>query len=321
MKLNLNSQFLLYLLCISIVSCSTDNIAEEVLNDEEQGETDPIPNPEENSARLAAKALYEDYYQASITTTEVPWTGNEASCDAGSVPKGTIDKILMRLEYYRKAVGLNNEITEDATKSAKAQQTALMMNANNALEHFPPNSWKCYTADGDEGAGKSLLALTRNAEAIDAYIQDQGSANGPVGHRRWLLWPRLQEIGIGNTDRSNAIWVLGDSGPVPVDNPEFIAWPPEGYVPANLAFPRWSFSVASADFSTTTVSMKDADGASIQLSLETLSNDFGDRTIVWVPEGISTNAADTSYTVTLKDVGIGGELTTFEYEVILFDAE
>ena len=66
----------------------------------------------------------------------------------------------------------------------------------------------------------------------------------------------------------------------PGDAPEFITWPPEGYIPAKMVFPRWSFSIANADFTGTKVSMKDKNGTSIALQLEELDNEFGDRTIV-----------------------------------------
>ena len=228
----------------------------------------------------------------------------------------------MRLEYYRRAVGLNNTIAENDSKSLKAQQAALMMNANGQLNHNPPGGWKCYTDDGKDGAGNSLLTMTRNAEAVDSYIRDQGANNGPVGHRRWLLWPKLQEIGIGNTDQSNAIWVLGNPGPVPNDAPEFISWPPQGYIPDNMVFPRWSFSIAGADFTSTKVSMKNESGQNVSLQLEELNNQFGDRTIVWMPQSINTNIAeDTKYTVSLEDVNIDNELRDYAYEVILFDPE
>lgn len=311
---------LLCILLLAMGSCSTDAPDDDSPQSQEQG-TDENPAPEDNAARLAAKQLYEDLYLSSSSTpSDNPWTGDEPSCNPGSIPTATRDKILMRLDYYRKAVGLNNTIAEDTDKSAKAQEAALMMNSNNALDHFPPNSWKCYTPGGDEAAGKSLLALTRNAEAINAYIRDQGSNNGPVGHRRWLLWPRLQEIGIGNTDRSNAIWVIGNAGSVPADSPEFIAWPPKGYVPNNLVFPRWSFSLADADFTAATVSMTDEDGNSVSLSLEPLNSDFGDLTIVWVPQGISTNnTTDTTYMISLENVVLNGVPNSYMYEVTLFD--
>lgn len=276
------------------------------------------------TAREAAKKLYEDFYLASRSTgDDTAWVGgNASSCDAGSVPQATMDKIFGRIAYFRKAVGLHNTIAENASKSEKAQEASLMMKSNGTLDHSPPNSWSCFTEAGREGAGNSLLTQTRNAEAIDSYIRDAGASNGPVGHRRWLLWPRLQEIGVGNTDATNAIWVLGNSGTPPADAPSFISWPPQGYVPKQFAYPRWSFSVAGADFTSTSISMRDQNNQGIALTVETLDNAYGDRTIVWVPElNPSALTSDTFYYVSLENVGMDGEMVDFEYEVVLFDVD
>ena len=279
--------------------------------------------PIEESAKLAAQKLYEEYYLASASdTNDNAWTGSEPSCDPGGVPQSTKDKIFMRLAYFRKAAGLHNEITENLMKSEKAQQAALMMHANNKLDHFPPDTWKCYSTEGKDGAGSSLLAMSKNAEAIDTYIRDHGTANGPVGHRRWLLWPRLQEIGVGNTDVSNAIWVLGNAGTPPSDAPDFIAWPPEGYVPTQVVYPRWSFSIKDADFTATQISMKDSKDNFISITIEELDNAYGDRTIVWVPEGINSSSSEGElYTVTIKSVKVADELLDFEYTTILFSTD
>ncbi len=304
-------------LLLFYMSCEKDSPTSEEVPKEEV-EMDPT----EITARTDAKEFYETHYEASRSSTgDVAWTGDEPSCNPGSVPQATIDKILLRLAYFRKAVGLNNTIEENPTKSEKAQQAALMMLANGVLEHFPPDNWKCFSSAGKEGAGNSLLTTARNAEAVDSYIKDNGDFNGPVGHRRWLLWPNLQEIGIGNTANANAIWVLGNAGAPPEDAPEYIAWPPKGYVPKQVVYPRWSFSIAGADFTGTQVSMKDASGESMALQIEELDNGFGDRTIVWVPQGINTGAnEDVSYTVTLNNVEVDGDMKDYEYTVVLFDA-
>ena len=310
------SRMTVMLLFLLFASCEKDAGTNDDIPKEE-GEKDPT----ENTARVAAKNLFEDYYEASKSTTEdIAWTGDEPSCDPGSVPQTTMDKIFMRLAYFRRAAGLNNTVEENTTKSEKAQQAALMMHANNKLDHFPPDTWKCFSATGKEGAGNSLLTTARNAEAIDSYLRDAGPDNGPVGHRRWLLWPTLQEIGVGNTANANAIWVLGNAGTPPSDAPEFIAWPPEGYTPKQFVYPRWSFSIKGADFTGAEVSMKDALGNSIALTVEALDNAYGDRTIVWVPEGVNTNVMDdTSYTVTLTNVGVNDETRSYEYTVTIFD--
>jgi len=300
-------------LTFSLGSCSKD----ATILDEGEGQITPV----NLTARNAAQKLYQDYYMGSKTeSADIAWSGDEPSCNAGTVPQKTMDKIFMRIAYFRKAVGLTNTISENETKSDKAQHAALMMKSNGMLNHSPPDSWSCFTAKGKDGAGNSLLTQTRNAEAVDAYMRDAGAANGPVGHRRWLLWPRLQEIGVGNTDNTNAIWVLGNAGTRPADAPEFISWPPKGYVPKQFAYPRWSFSIANADFTATSITMKDANNKSVALNIEELNNIYGDRTIVWIPS-INTNSLmeDTVFKVSLKNVGVGDEMKDFDYEVILFD--
>ena len=313
-----------------LTSCSKDADPTEQ-QEIEQGTSDPADgnpvdqqeNEEEttDSARLTAKNLYTDYYETSRSdSSDSQWSGDEASCAPGTVPEDVKTKIFSRLAYFRKAASLHNDISENTVKSEKAQHAALMMQANNTLDHFPPESWKCYSPEGKEGAGNSLLTTAKNAEAIDSYMRDAGAANGPVGHRRWLLWPNLQEIGIGNTNKANAIWVLGNAGTPPADAPEYIVWPPKGYAPRQLVYPRWSFSIKDADFSGAQVSMKDDTDTPIPLTVEELDNQFGDRTIVWVPEGIQTTASeDIAYTVTITDVEVNGETRNFTYAVIIFD--
>ena len=308
------------------VSCSKDSETDSDKENSQAGGPDS-ENPETgkpetgNANKAKAQQLYADYYKASQNTeSDISWTGSVPECRPGTVPQETLEKIFLRLSYFRKAVGLNNGIANNTTKSEKAQKAALMTHANGTLEHYPPSDWKCFTADGDEAAGKSLLTTTKNAAAIDSYIRDQGSDNYPVGHRRWLLWPRLQEIGVGNTSSYNAMWVIGNPGTRPADTPEFIAWPPQGYLPKQLAYPRWSFSIAKADFENTEISMRVKNGENIALEIEELTGIYGDNTIVWGPD-VNTNALteDTTYTISLNNVVIEGSLKDFEYEVTLFD--
>ncbi|PKA98472.1 Cysteine-rich secretory protein family protein [Flavobacteriaceae bacterium MAR_2009_75] len=291
-------------------------------NDEPTLENEELSIDLSNSARLEAINLYQDFYLASSTSTSSElWTGDEPSCNPGTTPQTIKDKIFLRLDYYRKAVGLNNTLTENDSKSTKAQDAALMMHANGSLNHFPPNSWKCFTDAGKEAAANSLLTSISGAAAIDSYIRDQGAENAAVGHRRWLLWPRLQEMGIGNTSRYNALWVIGNPGTTPADAPDFIAWPPEGFIPKQVVYPRWSFSIANADFSTTTVRMRYKNGGAVSLQTEELSGAFADNTIVWQPDfNLNIIDSDTVFVVTLNSVGINGEETDFEYEVVVIDA-
>jgi uncharacterized protein YkwD len=297
------------------LGCSKDDGPEGPLSDTE-GVVD-----EDNPERIAAKQLYQSLYVTSTTQNADPsWSGNFDDCDAGQTADLTRHKILQRVSYYRNMVGLENTITENTQKSSMAQQTAYLMAANNRLDHNPGTDWKCYSEDGKTGARNSLLTTAHNAEAVDAYIRDRGANNGPVGHRRWLLFPRLTEIGIGNTSQSNALWVLGNYGPVPDNAPEFIAWPPKGYVPSHLVFERWSFSVAQADFSEAQVKVTNARNQEFALTVEELVDGFGDPTIVFIPQDLETDiTGDIPYTVTISNVQVNGETKEYSYTVTLFN--
>ncbi len=278
------------------------------------------PTAVANAARDAAKKAYNDLYVASALTN-MGWTGSTAGCVAGTTPQATKDKVLMRIKYFRTMAGLNNTVTMNATKSAKSQDMALMSKANGTLDHYPPTTWLCYTADGKEAAGKANLAMgNAGPNAVVAYIKDDGSNNYFVGHRRWLLFPKLKEVGTGDTDNTNVLWVVGDAGTTPADMPAFVAWPPQGYVPAPVVYPRWSFSIPGADFTNTTVTMKNAAGTAVTIVMEELNNGgFGDRTIVWKPQGITLNSADDqTYKVTLTGVKVGAVLKDYSYDVIVF---
>ncbi|MHC1706977.1 MAG: Ig-like domain-containing protein [Bacteroidales bacterium] len=262
-------------------------------------------------------AAYQSQYLGS-NLANCGWTGNVANCDAGGVSQDSHDKVVQRINYYRRLVGLPGDITLDATKNAKCQKAALIMKANNQLSHFPPNSWTCWTVDGNDAAGNSNIALgMHSVHAVTGYIDDFGASNKAVGHRRWLLYSKAKVMGDGSTDNSNAIWVMGNSSnPLPSSMPEFVAYPPKGYVPGPLVFDRWSFSIPNADFAAATVTMKDGSGQNVTLTIINREEGYGDNTVVWEPDGINTNGPnDVSYTVTVGAVKVGGTDKSFTYTV------
>ena len=295
---------------ISFVACSNDDDGSNDFN-----------NIADNPEKLAATQLYQDFYLASeMNPGEQKWQNVDvSSCQPGDLTSTFKDNFLLRTMYFRRAAGLQNTITENQGKSNKAQQAALMMEANGTLDHFPPASWNCFTADGSNAAANSNLSNIGDISTIDLYINDQGSSNYAVGHRRWILWPRLQEIGIGSTSDANAMWVIGNAASPPADAPEFISWPPEGYLPSRFAFQRWSFSKAGANFNEASVSMENENGNSVTVVTEDLQAGFGDPTIVWRPSIPNNIQDDVSYTVFIDNVKISGETLSFEYQVTLFN--
>jgi hypothetical protein len=282
-----------------------------------------------------------DHYHCEYVPSEgflvdMNWTGDTGTCDAGTVSQTFQDDTLRRINYFRALTGLSDEVTFDATKNAKAQEAALIMAANCGLSHAPISEhpeWDCQSADGDEGAAASNLALGTGADntgpdAIDGFIADPGAFNEPVGHRRWLLYPPSVEMGNGGIPydpqcSAASVWVLGDYGPRP-PSPEWVAWPNAGFAPYSLAFDRWSFSLVGADFDAATVTMTH-DGGNVPLAIvhPTLSSPqggFGDPTIVWEPTGIASGAPsdDETYEVTIAGI-VGAPQTSYSYDVTLMN--
>jgi hypothetical protein len=120
---------------------------------------------------------------------------------------------------------------------------------------------------------------------------------------------------------ANALLVWGPrSRERPQTRDGFVAWPPPGYVPYPVVYPRWSFSYPDADFSQATVSMTYNDeGIPITVSAPAIG--FGENTVVWEPQipiGVPPER-DLWYWVHLNDVLINGVSTDYTYVVILFD--
>ena len=178
-----------------------------------------------------------------------------------------------------------------------------MMSANDGAAHNPPDTWDCYTADGAEAAAASNLSYRSNGwDAVYGQMRDHGINNGGAGHRRWILFPKTEEMGTGDIpaggayESARALWVFDGnfSAPRPAVRDFYVAWPPPGYVPYQVVFPRWSFSFSEADFSAATVSMTE-DGSPIPVVTETVVNGAGEPTIVWVPNGLDAGQFSTSW--------------------------
>lgn len=288
--------------------------------------------------RADVASFFKTVYRASEGIS-AQWTGSITGCVAGMTSAAYEEATLLRVNYYRAMTGLPADIVLDPSLNPKCQDAALMMIAEGNLSHNPPTSWACYTADGAEAAAKSNISIgNAGPSAVMSQFRDEGSSNYYVGHRRWILYPRLVTIGTGSTtarnnfyNGSNALWVIGNYGERS-SSPEFVAWPPPGYVPYQVVYPRWSFSVnggpRSVDLSNATVVMTRG-GSNVQLRMESLFPAFGtgsfvgDHTIVWVPSGIPTSAPsqDITYQVTISQVLVDGTAQQYAYEVTLIDPD
>ena len=285
--------------------------------------------------REAVKNFFQSVY---LSSEGVPsdWQGDIDGCNAGQTSPAFQQAALRRINWFRAMAGVPANVTFGAQYSAQAQQAALMMSANRQLNHYPPPAWQCYSTAGAEGAKLSNLYLGRTGSAaVSGFILDPGDNNGPVGHRRWILYPQTQMMGIGDVhpgsgsgfQSASALWVMDSNyfAARPITREEFVAWPPKGFAPYQVVYPRWSFSFPNANFSNAQVTMTE-NGSAIAVRLEPLA-DYADKTLVWIPGNYTHSdtwrkpAADTEYQVTIHNVIIGGQARTFTYSTTVFDPE
>jgi uncharacterized protein YkwD len=284
-----------------------------------------VVNPQD---RQASQRFFQQVYLAS-GNAPINWTGNHSTCNAGTTSQAFRDAVLLRINYFRAMAGVPAAITFSSEYSRKAQQGALMMSRNGQLNHSPPSSWICYTAEGAEAAGHSNLYLgTYSWGAIDGYMEDPGSGNSAAGHRRWILYPQTQMMGTGDIPSTgsywaaNALWVFDTNmrGARPHTREEYVAWPPPGYVPYQVVFPRWSFAYDEAGFSSATVAMT-RNGSGISVSVKPAVTGYGENTLVWEPNasfGVAPTS-DITYTVSVQHVLVGSTYQDFSYTVIVFE--
>ncbi len=262
---------------------------------------------------------YQTLYQSS-QVTDLGWTGDADKCSAGETSPQALQKTLDRINYFRHLVGLTTTVSIDTSLTKMCQEAALMMHRNNQLDHFPDSSWLCFSGGGRTAAGKSNLALgAHSANAIDLYMFDPGTNNWAVGHRRWILYTRAKDIGLGSTPRANAMYVIHNKIPAP-GAPAFIAYPSPSYFPAPLMPDRWSLSVPGANFSSAEVGMTDQEGREVPVMVNEIKNGFGDNTIVWEPDRMLIRGSlgtDRSYDIVVAGIVRGTDTFDVSYQTII----
>ena len=289
----------------------------------------------DTTSRERSRVFFNALYPAS-ENVPLGWTGSLTTGNSGTTSFESKQSVFLRINFFRAFAGVPAGVTNNATWSAMDQDAALMMSANTNVDHTPPSSWKFYSVSGATAAGKSNLSLSNcAAAAIASYMEDPGNVNTPVGHRRWILFPQTQQMGTGDIPATgsfyaaNAIWTLDlnhYADPRPTVRDGFVAWPPKGYVPYQLIYPRWSFSYPNADFSEASVSMT-RNGAYLPVTVQSRVQGYGENTLVFVPNNQNPDSwagpvnpgNDVGYHVTVSNVIVNNVAQSFNYDVIAFN--
>jgi hypothetical protein len=292
--------------------------------------------------REEVRSFYNAIYPAS-DNVPINSTANTGSCFAGTSSSDFKDAVARRINWFRAMAGIPANVIFNSVNNSNDQLAALIMSASTVtsgtnLSHTPTNGgvWQCWSSAGSNACNNSNLALGLDGpDAATGYIQDAGGNNTSVGHRRWILYPQTQIMGTGDIPQqgglyaANAVWVFDGHffDPRPATRTKYIAWPPSGYVPRQVVYPRWSFSYTNANLTNATVTMT-SNGVPISVAKDPIQGGFGEDTLVWVPMGLNAtnfqtvwpfNGSDTIYTVAISNVLFGANVSNFNYSVTVFD--
>lgn len=134
----------------------------------------------------------------------------------GELSDDTQNAALNMLKQIRYIAGISDEVTI-SEKYAKLTQAAAYINyANNELSHYPkqPQGVPVDLYElGAEGACQSNIAWASwsgcsiNETLVDSWMEDGDSHNiDRVGHRRWLLNPKMAATAFGAVDGANGTY-------------------------------------------------------------------------------------------------------------------
>lgn len=271
--------------------------------------------------RAEAIDEYKDNYLATdVNSQELGWTGNLATCDAGTISASSRDKFLQRLNFYRRLVGVE-EVSFDPVLNEKCQKGALLWLANHddPDKVLPPSgSWACYSQEGADAISSSMytaspasIPLINRTNPLDFFIE-----NGRFSWRQDLLSSKATTFGIGLTDNSFAIWDKGNESNPSILN-SFVAYPPAGFIPAILISKPWTFGVPGASFENATVQIIDVNNQSLPVNIVNTLIGSAETTLVFEPDGIITDShTDVSYTVTISGI-TGAPQSNYTYTTTL----
>lgn len=254
----------------------------------------------------------------TVNEKNLLWTGG-TNCTAGEISAEAKSIFLSQINYFRRMTGVSDAVVWNEEKNKHCQECAMMCAANVEINHHPPANWSCYSKTGASACGYSNLSsgpISMYWGHIAMYIDDFGESNYSVGHRRWLLNPFANELGIGATTQGTAVAVFPDYSKTTNSKTrdEFVAWPPRGYVPEQIIYPRWSFGAIDGNFDHAKVEMLDKDGRKIKLDVLKLSYGYAIPTIVWEPSFVNMTKGQ-RYEVIISNVKVQGQRMVYRYWV------
>ena len=184
---------------------------------------------------MVVSAIYADDVYTSAPNYSAPYY-------AGSLNQNLLNEALEELNYIRSLIGVPANVTLNDTYTNKAQHGAVLLDVIDTLTHTPsmPSdmSDEFYQLAYDATThGNLAMGVTSLGQSLKLYMDDSDASNiDRIGHRRWLMNPRMKQVGFGLSTRKHysATYVIEEA---PEDyekyqewhkwpiSDEFITWP------------------------------------------------------------------------------------------------
>ena len=196
--------------------------------------------------------------------SETPVNPNLPSVTApyaiGQVSPDYLDSGLRYLNFLRQLAGLSPVALSDHL-NVQAQYGAVLLAANDTLSHTPDKPADMDSAFYRMGAnacasgnlsmryGYEQSTLLQNA--LQGHMNEDSALNRlDLGHRRWLLDPKLGKTGFGIAESVTGRQYIT----VPVSDrsgtgaqPSYVLWPAQGQFPSNVFSPGTPWSISLDD--------------------------------------------------------------------------
>ena len=161
------------------------------------------------------------FCNASGVTVDDPLTYSEkpvvsGNYSAGKLSDKTLNSAVKMLNCVRYIAGISEDVQLNEEYNSMTQAAALVNYLNNELSHYPE---KPLGIDEDlyklgaKGAGSSNIAWVSwdgnslNSSIINGWMEDGDSYNiDIVGHRRWILNPKMKYTGFGAVSGKNGTY-------------------------------------------------------------------------------------------------------------------
>lgn len=156
---------------------------------------------------------------------------------------------LARIRTYRFLCDVPyRDVTFDDNYINLCQYGAEMIAKIGHLDHTPPKPDgmdEAFYKIAYKGTSQSNLCMGSSVQSsIDCYMDDSDSSNiDRVGHRRWVLNPRMLKTGLGASGKFSAMYSF-DGGRKDTPDYEFVCYPPVGACPLDLFSRKFAWHIS-----------------------------------------------------------------------------